>query len=143
MGHAITIENRFEYHMQVVFGLRVTASDDRWPKVVGCSLRTREGEIVDLPARWLSSGGLALWKVDVPPGPQFRIGDRSSPIDGWEGQVIFALYSDDTFADRLTDAGWQHWHAPWLIGGSTKSLNYQDERVQSKYGSQLDVWHRL
>ena len=115
--YLVEIEEQLHYHSQVVFGLRVAAPDETWPNVVGCSVRTRTGEIVDLPARWLSSGGRALWVLNAPDDIGAGVAvDTGNPQEGWNGQIIFALWPDEQFAQRLADTGWQSWEAGWLIG---------------------------
>ena len=66
----------------------------------------------DLPARWLSSGGRALWVLnardDIGSGVAV---DTGNPQEGWNGQIIFALWPDEQFSQRLADTGWQNWQA--------------------------------
>ena len=135
----IEVIDQFRYHGSVVFGLEVAALREEWPLVVGCSLRTRHGDIVDQPARWLSSAGLALWEIK--PGAEFKVGSHQE--DGWTGQVIFALWPDDSFSHRLVDTGWIAWSAFWMIGTSTYGLDMQDQQILAKYGSRRDVWRKL
>jgi hypothetical protein len=96
---------------------------------------------VDLPARWITSPGLALWKIK--PDERFKNPAEPHPISAltpWYGKIIFALYADDTFENRLTDTGWFDWTARWLIGSSTAGLDMQDDGINRKYGHRRDVW---
>ena len=76
-----------------------------------------------------------MWKIK--PDERFKAG---SEWDGWHGKIIFAVYMDDTHAERLADTGWVDWNAQWMIGSSTKGLDMQDEQIKSKYGERLKVW---
>jgi len=136
--YRLAIVDSFRYHGSVVFGLEITGPAERFPLFVGCSLRDAERTIHDLPARWIQSPGLALWTVKEF-GTSFRSG---SMYDGWHGQVIFALYSDDSFTSRLADTGWVNWSAPWLIGASVAGLEMQDEALEAKYGKRRQVWSK-
>jgi hypothetical protein len=138
--HSIQIVDRFHYNRQIVFGILVSAPDGTWPNVVGCSLRTRDRGIIDVPARWLESGGLALWPIDA---PGQCINTPGVPQDGWSGEIIFALWPNAQFTHRIVDTGWVSWYAPWLVGSSTNSLDRQDEQVESLYGSRRKVWRPI
>lgn len=137
---SIQIIKQYPFHGSVLFGLLVDGAVDAFPLLVGCSLRPRLGEIVDLKARWLVSPGRALWKVQA--DSRFReSGTNVSPMDSdWEGQIIFALYSDESFNERLADTGWVSWYAPWLIGSSAKGLDYMEEEIESSFAGRFDVW---
>jgi hypothetical protein len=139
----IRVIDQFHYHLQVVFGLDVHTDDDRWPKLVGCSLLSPAGNIHDLPARWLRSPGLALWDVRATTElSEFRTdsGGVGGYMAEYGGQAIFALWSDDSFSNRLADTGWVAWQALWMIGGSITSLDRLDEVLHSRYKDRFDVW---
>lgn len=139
MDYSILIKNQFSYHASVVFGLDIQGPTREFPLLVGCSLLTPRGEEVDLPARWLKSPGLAIWSVKA--DAQFLENPRVTPDDRvWSGRIIFALWRDDTFTERLTDTGWVNWRAYSLIGSSTAGVNMQDDQIKSGYGNRLDVW---
>jgi hypothetical protein len=134
----IRIVDKYMYHARIVFGLDVLAPAERWPLFIGCSLLTRQGEVVDQPARWLPSPGLALWDIKI--GERRFQDNPGVPMDGWSGRVIFAMYPDDTFSERLADTGWVPWSVYWLIGSSTAALDMQDQEIRAKYGNRFDVW---
>ncbi len=117
-GYALQIVERFHFHGSVSFGLNVTGPSGAFPLVLGCSLRTRGGQVVDIAARYIDSAGVALW--DVKADQRFKIGERDTPgaFDGWSGSIIFALLQEPSFRERIVDTGWQDWSAPWLIGAS-------------------------
>lgn len=133
---SISISDTYHYHGSVVFGLTIQ-SDAPFPLVVGCSLRTEGGKIIDIPANRITEGGLAIWGIEAT-ADCARGGNPHYGCD-WCGHVIFALYRDETFSERLTDTGWIPWTAPWLIGGSTAGLDIQDEEIESKYGYRKHV----
>jgi hypothetical protein len=132
----------YPFHGAILVGLSVE-SKHKFPLVVGCSLRTTTGTIIDLPARRLKSPGLALWHIDAPAECSLGEQPRHYPGLGWQGQVIFALWTDSNFRERLADTGWVHWHAPWLIGHSTAGLQAVEEEIDSIYGERQDVWAPL
>jgi hypothetical protein len=132
----IRIVDQFRYHASVVFGLDILAPSSEFPLLVGCSLQNKNGEIIDVPARWLLSPGLALWQVKV----DSRLQSGVIPQDGWHGRIIFALWRDDRHIERLADTGWVNWECYWLIGSSTKGLDMQDDSIKSKYGDRMKVW---
>jgi hypothetical protein len=140
VSYSIQIVDQFHYHASVVFGLDVLASNSEFPLLVGCSLKTLHGEIVDVPARWIKSPGLALWEIR--PGTEFIRNPDTLPINDrvMAGTIIFALWRNDSFTESLGDTGWIDWEAIWLIGSSTKSMDMQDEHIQRKYGTRRDVW---
>lgn len=140
MGYSIEIKNKFGYHASVVFGLDIQGPAREFPLLVGCSLLTPRGEAVDLRARWLKSPGLAIWEVKA--DVQFLENPGVFPITDrrWSGRIIFALWRNDSFTERLTDTGWVNWHAQSLIGSSTAGLDMQDDRIKREYGKRFDVW---
>lgn len=139
MGTSILIKDVFTGHASLAFGLSLE-SDARFPVVVGCSIRTSAGQIIDIPARYLISPGLALWSVRAP--EECFIGLDAMP-DSWVGHIIFAVYEDATFANRLADTGWVEWGAPFAIGSSTAGLDIQDQQMEARYGRRRDVWKSL
>ncbi len=134
----ITIEDTFRYHGGLVFGLFIE-SYEKFPLVVGCSIKTFNEKIIDIPAKYLLSPGHAVWSVTAPDecarGTGFNL--------EWNGYIIFALYEDRTFAKRLADTGWIRWHIISLIGSSSAGLDMQDEYIESKYGKRMNVWKPL
>lgn len=139
MPDRLDIEDTLYYHASIVYGLRIH-SDRPFPLVVGCSIRTPKGEIIDLPARYLLSPGLALWKVKAPHecfmGGFWQTGT-------WSGHIMFALWKDATFSQRLKDTGWVSWEAYGMIGGSTAGLDMQESLIGNKYAGRDEVWKPL
>jgi hypothetical protein len=141
MGYSIKIVDQYKYHGSIVFGLDIQAPTNEFPLLVGCSLLTPQGEEIDLPAKWLNSPGLVLWKIKA--DERFQNPREPTPRNAatpWYGKIIFALWRNDKFTERLFDTGWVEWTALWLIGSSTAGLNMQDEQIKRKYGHRLDVW---
>lgn len=139
MSYSITIVDTFHYHASVLFGLDIQGSN--FPLLVGCSLLTPQGEEVDLPAKWIESPGLALWQIKA--DDRFTNPQEPNPMNAftpWYGKVIFALWRDDTFEERLADTRWVEWSAKWLVGSSTAGLDMQDEAIERKYANRLRVW---
>jgi len=149
MASNIKIEDFWTIQAGLLLGLSVQSSE-KFPIVVGCSLQTGNGEIVDIPARYLLSPGFALWgqeKVDQ----RFRYPKDAQglyEISGWNGRIIFALYSESSFQNRLADTGWIVWDSSNLIGSSTAGLNDRDKEIDhilnNKYiGRKMDIWTSL
>jgi len=84
-------------------------------------LRTRDGQVVDVAARYIDSAG---WRCGtVKPDQRFAIGEQSTFgtfVEGWSGLINFALWRS-SFRERIVDTGWHHWSAPWLIGASMRA----------------------
>ncbi len=135
--HEIHIEKQWQYHASVLFGLLITAPVDEFPLLVGCSLKTKDGEVVDQKARWITSPGKALWKIEADSRFMERLdwGDKE-----WVGKIIFALYRDDSHEERLADTEWTQWKAPFLIGYSTAGLDMEEEFIRKEYDGRFDVW---
>lgn len=143
MPDRLDIEDVYEYSASLVYGLRIH-SDRPFPLVVGCSIRTPKGAIIDLPARFLLSPGLALWKVKAPSEcASDRL--REHRVSAWEGSIIFALWEDATFSRRLADTGWVRWRMIDLVGtgASTAGLDMQDRHMEDKYAGHEKVWKPL
>jgi len=85
----------------VVFGLEVVAPDKYFPLVIGCSLQTEEG-IQDIPAHSIEKEGLIRWELNISNGFVHFI-DWNKKSDS---RIIFALYKDADFKERLADTGW-------------------------------------
>ncbi|MFH1530247.1 MAG: caspase family protein [Pseudomonadota bacterium] len=85
----------------------------RFPRVVGCSLRTPDGRINDLPGQRIRTAGKAVWRVKIPDTSLFVRRDAGEPR--YSGEVTFALWHDDGFLKRLTDTGW----IPWSTGDAS------------------------
>lgn len=139
MQDRLDIEDTLHYHASVVYGLRIQ-SDRPFPLVVGCSIRTPKGEIIDIPAHYLLSPGLALWKVKA---PRECLTGGSWQDGTWRGHIIFALWEDTTFSKRLTDTGWVPWEAYGMIGGSSAGLDMQESLIGNKYADREKVWKPL
>ena len=92
----INVVDIYELHKGIVVGLYIE-SHQRFPLVVGCSIRTPKGKVLDIPARVLKSPGLALWAVDAPVECAMRAPDNSQ-VSEWSGHIIFALWPDFSFA---------------------------------------------
>jgi hypothetical protein len=134
--NSVKVIEQFGYHDSVVFGLDIQGS---CPLLVGCSLQTSKGEVIDLPPKWLSSPGLAIWQIK--PDDKFFENPNAHVYDRIKlGVIKFALWKDDTFTNRLADTDWTPWKAYWLIGSSAAGLNLQDERINEKYGNRFNVW---
>lgn len=141
MPDRLDIEDTFHYHASVVYGLRIH-SDRPFPLVVGCSIRTPKGEVIDLPARYILSNGLALWNVKAPSEcASDRL--REHRMSAWEGGIIFALWEDATFSRRLVDTGWVPWEAHGMIGASAAGLDIQDGFMERKYAGHEKMWKPL
>lgn len=151
MSSRIKIENYWTKGKSMLIGLSVE-SDEKFPIVVGCSLRSVEGEIVDIPARFLLSPGFALWgheRVDQ----RFTFPQRAkskSDMFYWSGSIIFALYKDHTFATRLADTGWVEceWYSVNAFGSSQEWPNFDDDEIlhakKTKYFERaMEVWASL
>jgi hypothetical protein len=138
MSYTIAVIDQYRYHRQVVFGLRIEAPRRDFPLFVGATIKSRLGETIDLPARWLISPGLALWEVKVPNA--CRDDQQAFSTAGWSGTIKFALWKDEKFTRRLADTDWLPWSAPYLIGASTTGLAMQDEAIKEKYINRFNVW---
>jgi hypothetical protein len=137
----IAIVDKYSYQNSICLGLKVIAPVKEFPLLVGCSLKTESGIVIDLPAKWIESAGLAFWQVkfnELENPSQFRI-NRIPFENDKRGFIIFALWRDDSFKQRLADTGWVTWDAPFLIGSSTKSMDMQDENIRNKYESRFSV----
>lgn len=133
----VQIADQFSSTDQVVFGLKVEGDRKKFPLVVGASLRRRDGEVVDLPPRKLSSAGYASWEVrPIPPGFQVS----TAREDGKAGLIMFALWRDASFQERLADTGWVTWEAPWLVGASTAGVEMREREMNERYGARQHVW---
>ncbi len=133
---SIDVLDIYQGHGAILCGLSVNGGNRSFPLVIGCSLRTLAGEIIDLPARTLSSAGKAFWQIKVPSACGT---ERSRPIQTWKGQIIFAVYPDMTFSERLADTGWIGWETVWMIGSSPKSMDHRDEHIDEKYRGRFDA----
>jgi hypothetical protein len=136
-GYRIAIVDQYKYHWGVNVGLSIAGPSGEFPLLVGCSLRTPKGEVRDLPAKWLTSPGLALWHFNV--DHEFK-SEPQDPFSSVRGEIIFALWRDNSFTERLCDTGWIRWTAPWLRGASAAGLDMQEAEIQSKYKDRLNVW---
>jgi hypothetical protein len=146
MQSSIKIEHFWQIQSELIIGLNIQ-SNDRFPIVVGCSLRTNSGEIADIPARYLSSPGLSFWGVETV-NSRFKYPPNSGFDGGWKGQIIFALYSDATFSKRIADTGWVNWYSNNLFMSSTAGLDARDEEIdwiiKNTYkGRTNEVWKAL
>lgn len=148
MSSSIIIENLWKRGYFLLFGLSIESSE-KFPIVVGCSMQTKSGEIVDLPARLLLSSGYAMWGQEKADERfAYPLGKRYHGEGGWNGRVIFALYSDETFHHRLADTGRIEWETMNLFGSSLAGMDYQDmdvgRELNTKYnGRQKEIWLSL
>jgi len=149
MSSTIKIEDFWKGQTSLILGLSIQSSE-KFPIVVGCSLQTDSGEIVDIPARFLLSPGYVFWgRESVDHRFKYpRDAQGLYEVSGWNGRIIFALYSDSSFKNRLADTGWIKWETSNRIGGSTAGLNDEDEIMEhilnTKYFvQQKNVWSSL
>lgn len=126
----------YHYHGSVVLGFQV-ALDGRSVVTIGCSIRTRQGRVLDRPPRKLNASGCILCAITA---PSDCLVDPSDPRAGWEGDVMFALWEDDSFRARHGDTGWIPWSAPWLVGSSTAGLDLQEARIAAAYSKRVADW---
>ncbi len=84
------------------FGLKVES--DKLPVIVGCSIRSLFGRVIDFPIRQLKANGNCIWVVNKPVGDDFLL--RQNVHAGF---VRFSLWGDEGFSDRLSDTEWQFW----------------------------------
>lgn len=138
--YALRIVEQFPFHASVSFGLSITGPSTAFPLVLGCSLRTHKGQVVDIAARYIDSAGMALWHVDA--DQRFRINEMGRPDDGWSGSVIFALWRDRSFSERIADTGWYDWSAPWLIGASIVGIEANERSIQARYAGRAGAIRR-
>ncbi len=146
MQSSIKIEHFWEIQSDLIVGLNIQ-SEEKFPVVVGCSLKTNSGEIVDIPTRFLSSPGLSFWgteRVDS----RFKYPLNSGFEGDWKGQIIFALYTDATFSKRLADTGWINWYWNNMFMSSTAGLDDRDAKIdgiiKNQYKDRTDgVWSSL
>lgn len=147
--NSIKLENFWTIGSQLILGIFVQ-SNEKFPIVVGCSLQTASNEIVDIPARYLFSSGFVFWgveKVDrrfMYPKDALGLFDTS----GWNGKIIFALYTDSSFHNKLADTGWIEWNSYNLIGSSTAGLDNRDKEIddiiENKYSVRnQNIWTSL
>jgi len=127
----------YKVHKGIVVGLYVE-SHRNFPLVVGCSIRSPRGIVLDIPARVLKSPGLALWAIDAP--AECATQPNVPQASEWRGDIIFALWANFSFTKSLADTGWVHWDAFWLIGSSLASLRAQEEDIGRKYEHGQNVW---
>jgi hypothetical protein len=158
MNSVIKIEHFWKIQSNLIIGLNIQSSEE-FPIVVGCSLRTNSGEIVDIPPRFLLSPGLSFWgteRVDSRfkyPAPTFENDWTKKMIiplrpEGWFGEIIFALYIDTTFSRRLADTGWVGWHSEKLNMISYANTEKQEREiatiVENQYKDRTDdIWRAI
>lgn len=142
----IFVVDRYLHQWQQVFGLSVGGPEREFPLLVGCSLKTPRGEVRDIPARWIGSPGLALWRLSG--GSEFRTCPEDPCGTSLRGEVIFKLWRDDGFAECLAQTGWLDWAAPGELepgpkGGAYAAydLDLQEEQMDRKYGGRRDAWN--
>lgn len=92
----------------------------------------------------LSSPGVTWWGQEIADS-RFKYPKNSNPCDcwGWNGRVIFALYSDSSFNNRLADTGWVNWEMANLIGTSTgRHLDDRENEINdildTKYSGRIN-----
>jgi hypothetical protein len=145
---SISISDLWYRGRSLLIGLSVN-SINNFPLVIGMSIQTPEGEIVDIPARYILSPGFSFWGQEQVDNRFAYPKDESSRFcNGWRGRIIFAVYSDSSFNHRLADTGWVEFDSINLMGSSLKGLDYQDDEIEHKRGStyasrQAEVWASL
>ena len=129
MHFSIDITEEFHVSWGIIhFGLEVLGNPEMFPVYVGCSFRIND-EIFDVPARWLRAPGRVLWK--------FENEDLQRIFQTKTGETIFAVYSDDTFAERLADTGWREWFA---IGCDPMGSAKIHSHMNSRYKNSANQW---
>ena len=115
--YSVEIKDVFQMAGHVSFGLSIQGEG---PAILGCSFRVN-GKIIDQPARWVEAPVLLLWQVES---------ERKEIFSERVGEVIFALYSDHTRQERLSDTGWFEWQ---LLGAGFMDMAKQ-QSVMKLYG---------
>jgi hypothetical protein len=141
MNISIEIADLHTFYRSIYIGLRVKAKRRRFPVVVGCSVRSLNGEVSDQPVRELGRPGYAYWGQIEAPDECYLDDERLA------GQVTFALYSDITLSERLADTGWTPWNGsaavgvawehPWLTNESQAGMRVIEADLKSRYGEAL------
>ena len=161
---SITIEDKFQYHHSVLFGLDIVGPSRDFPLVVGCSAKNLKGKVLHIKPQWLLSPGRALWSFELGRhssdflADEFQTWDEDEIIDDpavyYAGRIIFALWKVEApdFTDfaktsfsttkktRLADTGWISFEIISLMETSASGMDYQDKTVESKYGKRKAVW---
>lgn len=138
---SITIEDTFTYTRAILFGLDIVGASKSFPLVIGCSAIDQQGNIVNIPHREIVSPGLALWQIKTNElEGKFRVGGQPPFNDAYAGQIIFALWENATFTNRLADTGWHNWQTVNLTGSSTVGLDYMEDGIKMKYGNRMKAF---
>ena len=138
---SVRILHSFDYNGQPIFGLDVAGP--AFPRVVGCSLRTTSGRIIDIPARRLRTAGHALWPVSIPDKALFLQGENPIGVRHCAGEVIFALWDSDRYERRLADTGWVRWDTNRVPDNASHYfLKYVEGDIDSAYGDRADAWDK-
>ena len=146
MYTGIKIEHFWQIQNKLIIGLNIQTIE-RFPIVVGCSLRPESKEIIDIPARYLISPGLSFWGEQTVDS-RFKYPLQSGFNGDWAGQIIFALWEDETFNNRLADTGWVNWYSNNLFMSSTAYLDDRDEEtdhiIKTHYKNRTEnIWKSL
>lgn len=120
---SIRVADIGDFHWHVVFGLEILGSGRLY---VGCSFRV-DGDVIDQPARWVNSPAKVLWKVAE--------NERPRVFNERKGEVIFALYSDETQKERLADTGWVRWQ---ILGAGVIDMAKTDAFMNRAYRDKWD-----
>lgn len=134
----IRVLDIYPFHRKIAVGLDIRSSG-RFPLIVGCSVRSDDARIIDIPSRVLGSEGIAIWEMEAPDECGRCDAGNSRPYE-WGGEVLFALWPDNAYTNRLADTGWVKWAAPWMVGHSQAGAIHQEGEIQRKYGPRKDAW---
>lgn len=124
---SITLLNRYGFHQAIVFGFEIQA--DRFPVILGCTARNYSKREIDFKAQKVDKPGKLLVHMSAPASTAAK---GMSQI-WWEGDVLMALWPDMKMEKRLTDTGWIHWRAEYLIGSSIKGVEMQEDEMRARY----------
>lgn len=107
----ISISEMYKGSDGIIVMLDITSQG--FPLVVGCSMKTPTGKIIDIHHRVINDNGTVLWRLD-------------HDIDT-ANEIIFALWKDDTFQHRICDTGWRPFEfVDWIeipVGAHYPDLN--------------------
>lgn len=133
-NYQIQVIGEYPGFSELTYGLEVHGPAMSFPLLVGCSLRTVSGMVIDQPARWLRSRGKAVWSKAIDWEP-FLVRSRETA-----GQIRFKLWRNNESTECLGDTGWIIWEAECLVGYSAAGLNMIDDEIRREYAGRFDVW---
>ncbi len=134
---SIELIDVYSRYIAIGCGLRITSNNiERFPLLVGCSFKTLDDKVIDIPARRIASPGTAFWLVDIP--DECRSNPTASIFSAeWEGFIIFAVY-DKYFDNKLSSTGWVRWKSDAEIG--VNEIPFQNEKIEALYRPDSEVW---